>query len=379
MRLLWVLLPLLAVILWLGWLELRRPRAARAAARAISPALTDTPAEEPVATPVAGSTAAESATTALEPLRALQELALGSSLAREDTAAAAEQPIRSAITSRLQDIVAQPNYAPRRPLLLPRLMQAVHDEAISQREIAGIIASDPALAGNLLRLVNSPYYWTGAAVESMDRAVAVLGLDGMRRMIAAALLQPVFQRSSGNAAAFGEIMWQHAMYSATAAEAYAAIIENSDPFAAQLLALLMGLAAIVVFRIAREEFARREREAPAGTLALLLDAHWTPIARQIAASWNLSERIDAALAEQIALPLPGALTPASPLGRALQFGRYTGAVAVLRARNAIDEVTALAAVRAAPGAPLRAVVGQITDPGMSPYERIWSRLAVQPT
>ena len=196
------------------------------------------PAQVQAADAAAGAAARSAA------MQALARLALGQSIEQgaqtaDASSAAQDQAMRRAIGARLEHIVEQPHYAPRRPMLLPKLMQAVSDETVSQREIVRILAGDPALAGNLLRLANSSYYrHTPDPIESLDRAVAILGIDGMRSMIAAALLQPIFRISGGAFAAFGEISWEHALSAGSAAEAHAAIVENSDPFAAQLLSAI---------------------------------------------------------------------------------------------------------------------------------------------
>ncbi|HTT05496.1 MAG TPA: HDOD domain-containing protein [Steroidobacteraceae bacterium] len=264
----------------------------------------------------------------------------------------------AAIHQTLLEIVERPNYAPRRPLLLPKLMQAMNDNEVSRRELARIIATDPALAGSLLRLANSPFYrLQPEPVESLDRAIALLGLEGMRSLISAALLQPVFRISGGMFLQFGEISWEHTLYSGAAAEAHAAVLENADPFAAQLLALIMGLATIVVFRVATDEFlARRLRPNPTA-LAALIDLQCAPVGRRIAASWELSERMDTALAEQSA----AAAVPATALGRSLQLGRFIGALTLLHAHGVMDEEQVLAALKSG-GARSEA------------YGRIWSRL-----
>jgi hypothetical protein len=77
-------------------------------------------------------------------------------------------------------------------LLLPKLIQAVNDNQSSGRDIAALIGQDPALAGNLLRIANSPLYRLQALpVESLERAVTLVGTDGLRQMIATAMMQPV--------------------------------------------------------------------------------------------------------------------------------------------------------------------------------------------
>jgi HD-like signal output (HDOD) protein len=267
----------------------------------------------------------------------------------------------TAIRAMLLTIVDRPNYAPRRPLLLPKLMQAMNDNDVSRRELSSIIATDPALAGALLRLANSPFYRLHPdPVESLERAIALLGLEGMRSLISAALLQPVFRISGGMFLRFGEISWEHTLYAAKAAEAHAAVLENADPFAAQLLALIMGLASIVVFRVANDEFLTRKVRPNAAALGALVDRETPQVARRIAASWELSDRIDMALAEQSL----GSAAPATPLGRSLQIGRFIGALTLLHAHGVMDEAQVTEALKCG---------GNRAEA----YSRIWSRLAAQ--
>jgi len=259
----------------------------------------------------------------------------------------------------IEACAAQDRYMPRRPMLLPQLVRAVNDTETSRRELAGIIARDPALAADLLRLANSPYYrMSRKPIESIDRAVAVLGTEGIRRLVAAAVLQPVF-RAQGGHARFPDTTWDHAFRSGVAAESYAAIVDGSDPFAAQLLALLMGLGGIMVYRMAFDRYAGPTQATPPPALiAAMIDRHAARAARAVAASWGLSERALAALEEQRADADARAM---SPLGRSVWFGRLTGALAVLRSSGAMTDDAALATLRAA-GTPAQQT------------ERIWMRL-----
>ncbi|HEY3808719.1 MAG TPA: HDOD domain-containing protein [Steroidobacteraceae bacterium] len=301
-----------------------------------------------------------------ETLRALREIAFNTPLVAADPPTPAIAELSAAVAATLTNIVEKPNYAPRRPMQLPKLMQAINDETSSRSALAQIIAGDPALAGNLLRLANSPYYrHSPEPIESLDRAVAMLGTEGLRSMIAAALLQPVFRVSGGSFAHFGEVTWEHSLYAANAAENYAALAESADPFAAQLLALILGLATLVVFSVAQDAFLARQRKPEATTLAALIDAHSVGVARQIAASWELSGRIDTALGEQTGAQAASRSPAGSPLGRALEFGEFIGALAVLRQRGAVDVQAADTVLRFVP-APTATV------------ERIWARLGFRP-
>lgn len=278
----------------------------------------------------------------------------------------ADAPIQEEIASKvrwtLASITDKPNYAPRRPLLLPKLVQAMNDDDVSRRELARIIGSDPGLAAGLFRLANSPFYRVSPTpIENLDRAVALLGIEGMRSLVAAALMQPVFKVDGGGFPRFGDITWQHTLASAAAAESHAIMLESTDPFAAQLLALIMGLSSIVVFRVALDEYQTRHLSPHPRVLKTLIESQSAPVARQVAASWQLSERVDAALADQ-STSQGAKLTS---LGRSLQFGRFLGALAVLHQQKVIDDEAVSAALA--------------TGGNMGPaYERIWAkRAAVQ--
>lgn len=271
----------------------------------------------------------------------LHELALGAS-GPEPMSTEQDDAIVAATLAALHDAATQQRYAPRRPHMLPRLMSAASDENVSRRELASIIARDPSLVGGLLKIANSSFYRvTPEPVESVDRAVVLLGTDGLRSLISAALLQPIFRIAGGHFPRFPEIAWEHAFRSASAAVPYAVIVEKSDPFAAELLSLVMGLAGIVVFRVALDQYAADLRLQPdARVIASLLDTQSANVAQRIGASWELSERMLVALQDQTTT----ASSHPTPLGRSLHFGRVVGALALLRINRVIDEETAVASI-----------------------------------
>lgn len=239
-------------------------------------------------------------------------------------------------------LATDPKYAMRRPMMLPQLLRAVHDKRSTQHQMANIFARDPALAGNLLKVANSPVYRVSDdPVESLDRAVAMLGTDGLHSLIATALVQPVFKLAATAYPRFPEIVWEHTFRSASASESHAAQVENGDPFAAQLLALTMGLGAIVIYRIVIDRSrALLDGRAPHPAVIIsLIESQCAGVAKRVAASWELSERVLTALEEQRPRRAGEAATEPSPLGRSLAFGRKLAALAVLHEHGKISEGT----------------------------------------
>ncbi len=233
------------------------------------------------------------------------------------------------------DPTMQRRYFPRRPNLLPKLMHAIRDENASRRQLAAIVADDPSLVDGLLRMANSPFYRINPEpIETIEGAISLLGCDGLRSMIAAALMQPIFQVSdTGASPRFPELVWEHTLRSAHAAAPYAALIEKADPFAAELLALISGLAEIVLFRVAMDHCAAAAQAGPL-VIASLLDSQSAVLAWRIGAAWQLSAPAVAALEAQTL-----SSEPVTPLGRALRFGRRAGALALLYSNALIDDTT----------------------------------------
>jgi HD-like signal output (HDOD) protein len=292
----------------------------------------------------------------------LSDLALGKARPTSSVTAA-HHDVAAATGAALQDAATQQRYSPRRPNMLPQVLSASNDDSFSRRDLAALIARDPSLVGNLLKIANSSYYRvTPEPVESVDRAVVLLGTDGIRSLVTTALMQPIFRIGGADFPRFPEVAWEHTFRSASASVPYNFLLEKSDPFVAELLSLVMGLAGIVVFRVTMDQYAKNSRLRPdAGVVASLLDTHSASVARRIGASWELSEPtltgLDGQTTSTMAYP--------TALGRSLYFGRLVGALAVLRINHIIDDETAKASIPA-------------TKMPEAQLDRMWTRLTPKP-
>jgi HD-like signal output (HDOD) protein len=280
-------------------------------------------------------------------MHSMYELAFGA-LAREKPPQQELRIIAENADQVFEQLATDSKYAMRRPMMLPQLLRAVHDRKSTQHQLANIFARDPALAGNLLKVANSPIYRVGEdPVESLDRAVALLGTDGLHSLIATVLVQPVFKLAATHYPRFPEIVWEHTFRSASAAENHAAQVENDDPFAAQLLALTMGLGVIVIYRIILDRYREllEDKSPHPAVIISLIDSQCAGVAKRVAASWDLSERVLTALEEQRPRRRSSdPQAPLSPLGRSLAFGRKLAALAVLHEHRRISEDTVRASM-----------------------------------
>jgi HD-like signal output (HDOD) protein len=104
-------------------------------------------------------------------------------------------------------LLAQAAHVESLPSLSPILERAVRlteaDEA-SAAEIADLIGSDPSLAAQVLRLVNSAAYGLQHRVASIRQAVVLLGFDVIKGLLLGAAVFDIMQETMAR-------LWAHSM------------------------------------------------------------------------------------------------------------------------------------------------------------------------
>jgi HD-like signal output (HDOD) protein len=132
------------------------------------------------------------------------------------------------IDPNVQRAVAAAECVEALPVTVTRAMEAIYSSRSGAREVAEIIGLDPALAGRILRLVNSPYYRTmSRPVVSLAEAVLRLGYQSVQSALLTAattnLLHPPLVRYGLQRRDF----WHHSVAAAISARALASLTRFS--------------------------------------------------------------------------------------------------------------------------------------------------------
>lgn len=228
----------------------------------------------------------------------------------------AEQKVRAEIFSVLRAAVIDPKYFPRRPTLMAQLMQAFNDERTASDQISRMIAHDPVLTADVLRLANSTLYRTSPEpIATIQRAVIVCGFEELRRLLATAMMLPVFRATKTNFPRFPRLLWERTERAARAAEMYAAHTSPQDRFEAQMATLLSALGPLVVYGAALDIYARAPQIAPnPETFVSLLRDLGVPMSQRIARQWEAAPRLVAALEKSSSEVLTAPLLVGEMLG-----------------------------------------------------------------
>jgi HD-like signal output (HDOD) protein len=246
----------------------------------------------------------------------------------------ADAEVRDAVYAVLQAETLDTKYFPRRPTLMPQLMNLVADPRAATEKISRMVAHDPVLTSDVLRLANSALYrTTPAPIETIQRAIVVLGVDALRGLVATAMLQPVFRATRTNFPRFPRMLWERTERAARAAEMYAMNSQPKDRFEAQLVILLSALGPLVVYGAALDAYSQRPKISPSPALCVALTAALGPeVSLRIAQHWETSPRLIAAIEK----------SREESLSMCLCTGELLGTLSLLETQSVISREAALA-------------------------------------
>jgi len=176
-----------------------------------------------------------------------------------------------------------------------RLMALVADENVSFKEVAKLIALDPVLSGETLRMANSGLYGRRQQVQSVLHAIAMVGLQRLTRMVVtAALWRGMPHRTSP----FVKAWWRHSVAAAIIAE-NTAVVPIDYAYTA---GLLHGVGQLALFEHGAQDYIRVVNESVSNGLDLQENervAYGTDhaeLAGLILEAWGLPEDVQDAAA-----------------------------------------------------------------------------------
>lgn len=223
--------------------------------------------------------------------------------------------VRENVEALLRVDVLKLEFFPRRPALLPQLMQALDDPRSASERIARMIELDPVLAADVLRMANSSLYRTPAGrIGTVRRALAVCGLDALRAMLATAMLRPVFRATSRNFPRLPRLLWRRTELAVPIGERYSAA-RGMDRFESAFVVLVNALGPLVLHGAIGDVYSRNPRFAVDAKMCADLTLQLAPqVAQRIVAEWQMPERFATALSGSGSGPLAEVLAMAELLG-----------------------------------------------------------------
>ncbi len=111
---------------------------------------------------------------------------------------------------RLTRLATQLKTIPSLPVIYNEIMTRLQNPDVSLKEIGEIISKDIGMSAKILQIVNSSFFGVAKHIESVERAVALLGLDIIRSLVLSVHLFEKFKESKVSILILNR-MWNHSM------------------------------------------------------------------------------------------------------------------------------------------------------------------------
>lgn len=139
---------------------------------------------------------------------------------------------------------------PELPRVAMQLLPMLTRPGVGAKEIATVISRDQTTAARLLRWVNSSFFGLESKVESLHRAVALLGLDTVR----SAVMQGAFDQQINPVSIqgmAGTTIWRHASAVSIIAKDFARQVRGIEPDVAATAGLLHDIGFLLMLVMER--------------------------------------------------------------------------------------------------------------------------------
>lgn len=154
---------------------------------------------------------------------------------------------------------------PTMPEVLVKLNEVMATPGISAADVAAVVAADPAVAANVLRIVNSAHYGLQARVSSVSLAVSLMGFATTKKVaLKAAVFSAFAQHLEGDQHFDPSVFWRHAIYTGVAARALAQaspVFSDVHPEDAYIAGLLHDIGKIILMDKAGPGYAAMLRKS----------------------------------------------------------------------------------------------------------------------
>ncbi len=111
---------------------------------------------------------------------------------------------------RLTRLATQLKTIPSLPVIYNEIMTKLQNPDVSLKEIGAIISQDIGMSAKILQIVNSSFFGVAKHIESVERAVTLLGLDIIRSLVLSVHLFEKFKESKVSIPILNRV-WNHSM------------------------------------------------------------------------------------------------------------------------------------------------------------------------
>jgi putative nucleotidyltransferase with HDIG domain len=184
-----------------------------------------------------------------------------------------------------------------------KVLRTCNEPNTCANDLNRVISLDPVLTGRVLQLVNSAYYALPCKVNSLTRAIILLGINTVKNVVLSFAVFETFSKRDSFRVFSADDFWAHSLSTAAAAKILAVgqgvpLSEREDFFVAGLMHDIGKIPLNHLFPEAYREAAQLARDSGQGMRSAeeaLIGVDHSRVGLMIARKWQLSDALTDAL------------------------------------------------------------------------------------
>jgi len=133
-----------------------------------------------------------------------------------------------------------------------RFNEAVNTPSSTIQDISEIVKTDPSLVANVLKVVNSPYYGIRSKVDTISRAISIIGLDDLYNIITTVVAVNSFSKIATHLVK-PATFWRHSFCTAILAKKIAGLCNVLHTERLYVVGLLHDIGSLILYSTFPEE------------------------------------------------------------------------------------------------------------------------------
>ena len=209
-----------------------------------------------------------------------------------------------------QELVACVEKLASLPAVYHRIRDLLDDPDSSVLELSEAVSSDVAITARVLRVVNSVLYGFPGKVETVSRAVNLMGMQQVHDLVLSTLVVAAFNGIQPARMHMGRF-WSDSVFRGLAARAAARRLGTGDPERMFVEGLLADIGHLVMFQVAPEpsaaalESAARDHVPIHEAEATIVGCNFAEVGAALASAWRLPGGFAKAIGAQLMPALAG--------------------------------------------------------------------------
>lgn len=186
----------------------------------------------------------------------------------------------------IKEVLNKMSTVPSMPPVISEALNIMENPKTNINRLSLIISKDIALTTEILKMVNSAYYGFPSQITTINRAMALLGMNKVKSLIMSVAVKPMMMSHCGKS------LWEHSIRCAVGCQIISKSIDNLDADEAFIMGLLhdIGKTVLNIYnKDASNEIAKLVKIGADGLAAekMMFGFTHTELGQELVSRWKL--------------------------------------------------------------------------------------------